>query len=70
MAYSPCDHKELDTTEHTLTMGEPVLVRRQRLYEKYLYISLNWVIDLKVLKKVINKPKAKCFEREASVVSP
>ena len=51
MACCPCGHKELDMTEHTLIIGESVLVMGQRLYEKYLYLSLNCVIDLKILKK-------------------
>ena len=62
MACSPCGHKELDMTEHTLIIGESVLVRGQKLYEKYLYLSLNCVIDLKVLKKVTNKPKREASE--------
>ena len=32
------------------------------VYEKYLYLSLNCVIDLKVLKKVTNKPKREASE--------
>ena len=39
-----------------------MLVRGQKLYEKYLYLSLNCVIDLKVLKKVTNKPKREASE--------